>query len=102
MLELERVFELEPEQLRVATLKQRYTQRQGQEMVGVKLKALDIVVGGQSLALVVGECLPGALLHLGEIQDTVGSLMRVRATVAGAEPLFMLNDLDPGFPSAVP
>ena len=33
MLELERVFELEPERLRVVTLKQRYTQRQGQEMV---------------------------------------------------------------------
>ena len=41
MLELERVFELEPERLRVVTLKQRYTQRQGQEMVGAKLKELD-------------------------------------------------------------
>ena len=58
-----------------------------------------MVVGGQSLALVVGECLPGALLHLGEIQDTVGSLMGVRATVAGAEPVFMLSDLDPALPS---
>ena len=68
-------------------------------MVGVKLKALDIVVGGQSLALVVGECLPGALVHLREIQDNVGSLIRVGATVAGAERVFMLSDLDPAFPS---
>ena len=40
-------------------------------MVGAKLKELDIVVGGQSLALVIEECLPGGLLISGRFKMTL-------------------------------
>src|SRR5215469_8207929 len=74
VLELTRVFALEPERLRIVALEQCDKERKGQEMVGAKLKELNIVVSGQRLSLFVGECLPRALLHLGEIQNDVGSL----------------------------
>src|SRR6516164_3798766 len=74
MLQIAPKFALESQWLRVVALEQCDKERKGQEMVGAKLKELDVAVGGQRLALVVGERLPGTLLRLGEIQNHIGSL----------------------------
>src|SRR5918912_2939221 len=74
VLKLPRILALEPQRLRIVTLKQSDKEREREERVRAQFEKLDVVMRRQRLALFIGEPLPGAAFAFGQIQDDIGLL----------------------------
>src|ERR687886_677902 len=74
VLKLPRILALEPQRLRIVTLKQSDKERERQERVRAQFEEPDVVMRRQRLALLIGEPLPGAAFGFGQIQDDIGLL----------------------------